>query len=101
MTGARIQSDERGITLNKTLAWTMLVTLLGGAFWLGSMLNDVAGKIETVAEVQQQAQREAAEVRARVSALERSEARGDARLENILQLLARIDTRMDRLEQSQ
>ena len=101
MTGARIQNDERGITLNKTLAWTILSTLLAGAFWLGVTLNGVAAKIEAVAESQQMTQREAAEVRARVSALERSEARGDARLESILQLLARIDTRLDRLEQSQ
>lgn len=36
---------DQGIAVNKSLAWTILVAILGGGFWIGSVVSDTNGQI--------------------------------------------------------
>lgn len=90
-----IESSERGITLSKPLAWTMLVALIGGGIWVGSQIGSLA-------EVRNQVARNTAEIAAiastqRVAAVD--SARSAEKMSAILDGVRRIEVRMDRLEQ--
>lgn len=88
----RIENSDRGITLNKTLAWTILGTLVMAGIFIGSNLT---GLQQTSGDNKKLA--EANEVRIR--ALENQQARQDEKFSNILQFMARIDARLERIEQ--
>ena len=45
----RIQGDERGITVNKSLAWTMVGGLLAAGLWLGTQITETKGAIVNTA----------------------------------------------------
>lgn len=101
-----IESSERGITLTKSLAWTVLVGIFGGGLWLGVQIATLSTQIEALTStVSIQSDRlEAAESRAealsrRVSLGEANQARSDERYSSILSYLTRIDTRLERIEQ--
>jgi Tfp pilus assembly protein PilN len=38
--GPRIDSDERGFTINKTLAWTMTVALVLSSIYIGTIITE-------------------------------------------------------------
>lgn len=44
----RIQSDERGITLNKSLAWTIVVAMILGGMWVGARDADTKARLITL-----------------------------------------------------
>lgn len=74
MTGPRIENSERGITLNKSLAYTISVGILIGGMWLGS---EVVGTKRMVQDLRDAQRDEAAalanssrEFEARLRALE-------------------------------
>jgi hypothetical protein len=48
MTPPRIQNDERGITLNKSLAWTITVALVMAGLWVGSMVSSIDTRVATL-----------------------------------------------------
>ena len=52
MNAPRIQSDERGITVNKTLAWLMLGGLLSAGFWLGTEISGTKSAVDNLAATQ-------------------------------------------------
>lgn len=52
MTPPMIESSDRGITLNKSLAWTILATAVGVAFWFGTRDAEQTTAIETLSERQ-------------------------------------------------
>jgi hypothetical protein len=77
MTGPAIENSDRGITLNKTLAWTMLVALVSLVWYGGST---VAGVNHTVTQLAAAAAADRAVMSAvagRVGALEVANARGE------------------------
>lgn len=43
-----IENSERGITLNKNLAWTILVAVLGGGIWVGVQVTSASEGITTL-----------------------------------------------------
>jgi hypothetical protein len=107
---ARVTPDGRGISLDKSLAWTMLGGLLVVGFWFGTELSgiksDLAAAKETQAEFQAEWAAQAAdralyrrETDVRLRSLERDRAVDDQRLTSALQLLERIDARLERIEQ--
>lgn len=77
MTGPAIENSDRGITLNKTLAWTMLVALVSLVWYGGST---VAGVNHTVTQLAAAAATDRAvisSVAGRVGALEVANARAE------------------------
>lgn len=101
MSGKMIENSERGITINKSLAWAMLIGLLSGGMYVGTLITDVSRSIEFLNE-KISAQNEASMGReTRLRALERGATQSDERVANILALLSRIDGRLERIERSQ
>ena len=43
MTKPMIETNDRGITINKALAWTMLVSVAGLIWWGGGTLASLQG----------------------------------------------------------
>jgi len=48
MTKPMIENSDRGITLNKSLAWTIGVSLMGGGLWIGVQVTSLSGDIQTM-----------------------------------------------------
>lgn len=84
MNNPRINNDDRGITLNKSLAWTMVVGLVAAGLWLGTETASTRGMVENLSLQQSErhaetlAQRRETDVRLR--ALETSRATQDSEL---------------------
>ena len=83
-----IDNTDRGITVNKALAWTMLVSVTGLIWWGGGTLASLQGAAErlTVALMETRemivAERaSSAQLEARVRALENSAVRQDVRFD--------------------
>ena len=79
----RIENSDRGITLNKSLAWTMAVGLITGSLWLGSSMGDISRRMDQFAEVSSIGFSERAELEIRVRALENSMAQSRVQFEAI------------------
>lgn len=45
----KIEASERGITINKALAWTIVTGLVLGGVWVGTTVATTAGKIDNLA----------------------------------------------------
>lgn len=110
MNAPRIENADRGITLNKSLAWTVLVALLTVAFWIGATVQGLRSSTvdltEAQADISAAAKESRAEVKARddeqdgrIRVLETAAARSDERMINVLDLFKRIDARLARIEQ--
>lgn len=97
MTPPRITTDERGITLNKSLAWTMLVAIVSAAFWVGvtvtQLQSDTMNFTDTLKDVKEsiEADRLGATAReARIRALERDSAGQAARFDSLSSSMAEV-----------
>ena len=78
-----IENSDRGITLNKSLAWTMAVGLITGSIWLGGNMASVSARMDQFAEVSSIGFSERAELEIRVRALENSMAQSRVQFEAI------------------
>jgi len=90
--GPRINSDERGFTINKTLAWAMAVSIVGCVFWFGTV---TAESVERIAVLQVRQAEDRALINSNqmeINALRLSNARVDQRLENIERSQTRQET---------
>ncbi|MEC9434417.1 MAG: hypothetical protein VYD87_16055 [Pseudomonadota bacterium] len=90
-----IENSDRGLTIAKPLAWSILVAMVCGGIWVGSQIG-------TLAEVQRQVAENRKDIAAlgaaqRLAALEG--ARLTEKVSAILDGVKRIETRLDRLEQ--
>lgn len=105
-----IENSDRGITMNKPLAWSMGVALVSAAFWVGTTTQDLKSATNDLTEAQQgfavAAKESRAEIKARddeqdgrIRVLETAAARSDERMINVLDLFKRIDARLARIEQ--
>ncbi len=43
-----IENSDRGITLNKSLAWTIGASLVAGGLWIGVQVTSLAGDIQVM-----------------------------------------------------
>ena len=98
----RIESDERGFTITKSLAWAMIVGLVGSAYWFGTEMSQLR---TTVASLQNnntsfrdEVRREIVALDSRLRAVERSDAQLSQIVRNQTQLLERIDERFEGLD---
>lgn len=90
-----IENSDRGLTIAKPLAWSILVALVGGGIWVGSQIG-------VLAEVQRQVDAnrgQIAELRAIQAAAAVDGARSAEKVSAILDGVRRIEVRLDRLEQ--
>lgn len=77
-----IESTDRGITINKALAWTMLVTVAGLIWWGGGTLASLQGAADRLTTALMETREmivveraSTAQLEARVRALENSATR--------------------------
>lgn len=96
-----IENSERGITINKSLAYTLVCGLLGLGLYVGTTVAQLKSSIEGLDSriAMQSMSSEAREIRVRT--LENGASRFDERIANIQGLLVRIDGRLERIERSQ
>lgn len=84
MNGPRINNDDRGITINKQLAWAMILGLVGAGIWLGTETASTKSMIQSLADQQTQRHAETLSQRretdSRLRALESSRATADSEL---------------------
>lgn len=83
-----IDNTDRGITVNKALAWTMLVSATGLIWWGGGTLASLQGAAERLTAALMETREmivaeraSSAQLEARVRALENSAARQDVRFD--------------------
>lgn len=103
-----IENSDRGITLNKQLAWTILVALVLGSMWVGSTVtglqNSTENLIKSLAEMSAKIESEkattanlvanerqfGAALEARIRALEVTSTRQDARFDALSRSLEEV-----------
>ena len=102
MNARHIEANERGITLSKSLAWTLIVGLVTGGFWMGSSLtslqttvNHLTDKVLLVqadrVESRTQTRNELQNLQARMNAMEIQSVRSIEALSALTKSLARIE----------
>ena len=102
---AMIENSDRGITLNKSLAWTVACGLVAAGLWVGlqvaTLRGETAGLSQTInglrVDLTASEARQAA-LTSRVRTNETALARQDERLSLILSTLNKIDNRLERME---
>jgi len=98
----KIQSDERGITMTKSLAWTMVVGLVSLAFWFGAEMAELKTSVSNIAEERASFRRsiesEYNSLDNRLRTVERSDAQLNQIVQNMTGLLTRIDNRVERID---
>lgn len=91
MNGPRINNDDRGVTINKTLAWSMLAFLVvqgGAGVWtVAQMSSGISQNRDAIAALSASAERQAGQI----IAMQRTEARTDARLQSMEAGILRIE----------
>ena len=78
-----IENSDRGITLNKSLAWAMVVGLITGSLWLGSSMGDISGRMEQFTKASDDAIAARASLEIRIRTLETSMAQSRTQFEAI------------------
>lgn len=82
MNGPRIQNDERGITINKTLAWTMLTGLIVSGVVIGTETANTRAAIDSLIKAQDASRVETQTFRGgidqRIRSLETARATGES-----------------------
>jgi hypothetical protein len=93
-----IENSDRGITLNKSLAWTVGCGIVGAGLYIGLSLGGITTKLDEVSRGSTDASYERRQIETRVRSLEQSKARDDERFTSILAFMSKIDARLDRIE---
>ena len=78
-----IENSDRGITLNKSLAWTILSALAILIWWGGATLADLRSSTSMLAEALGENKQANVSVEGRVRVLENGQARGDVQFESL------------------
>ena len=92
-----IESGDRGITLNKSLAWTILVALVGGGFWVGAQVTTATNGLAVLQERQTEDRKEIRSNTQAINSLRQSNARIDERLANIERAANRTEQSVNEL----
>ena len=94
----RIENSDRGLTINKGLAWTIGSSLVAAGLYVGITVADLSGKIDSISGDSESAAQSIAGLDNRIRALEIGRGRDDERFNNILEFMARMDSRLERIE---
>lgn len=87
-----IENSDRGITLNKSLAWAILAAVAGGGLWVGTQVATLSTGIESLSDRQGEDRRSIRANAEAIGALRSSNARIDQRLLNIEQSSSRTES---------
>lgn len=87
-----IENSERGITLDKRLAWAVLVTIAGGGFWVGVQVTHLSSGVATLGDRQSEDRADIAANARAISEMRSTNARFDQRLANIETSTARTES---------
>lgn len=93
-----IENSDRGITLNKSLAWTIATAIIGAGLYLGIAMGNVTTSLEHMGRLSDSAKEVHRRLDERIGALEQSKARDDERFVSILSFMSKIDSRLERIE---
>lgn len=85
-----IENSDRGITLAKPLAWSMLVSVVGAVWYGGSTVASLSQSTQGVITALAAMQSASAQVEGRVRALENNASRQDARFDGLKQSLDEV-----------
>lgn len=85
-----IENSDRGITLAKPLAWTMLVSVVGAVWYGGSTVASLSQSTQSVIMALAAVQSTSAQVEARVRTLENNASRQDARFDALKDALNEV-----------
>lgn len=88
-----IENSDRGITLNKQLAWTILSALVVGGMWIGSTVTGLQGSTRNLSEA-------ISETRSTISAERQSNSALEQRIRILENTSSRQDARFDALNLS-
>ena len=97
MSHQMIENSDRGLTINKGLAWTILSSFLIGGMWVGIQVNSSSTGLQTIAERQNEDRAEIRENRAAINDLRSSNARIDQRLGGIENSLSKTETNVSEI----
>ncbi|MGC4008860.1 MAG: hypothetical protein QM805_07715 [Pseudomonas sp.] len=97
-----IENSDRGFTINKSLGWTILVSLIGLVWWGGTTLTSLqAATMALTAALQDtraviaQDRTVSTQMEVRIRALETQAGRTDEKLSNILSSVTRIERQLE------
>lgn len=85
-----IENSERGVTLNKTLAWAMLLSLVSLVWFGGTTVSNLQNSTESLASLLVDTRQTASAVEARVRALETNASRAGAEFHALRQSLDEV-----------
>lgn len=85
-----IENSDRGITLTKPLAWSILVSVVGAVWFGGSTVASLSQSTQSVIATMSAMQATSTQVEVRVRALENNASRQDARFEGLKQSLDEV-----------
>ena len=69
----RIENSERGITLTKSLAWTIAVGLINGSIYLGMQVAAVQAELSSISASMEKSDKERGELEVRLWTVEMSD----------------------------
>lgn len=85
-----IENSDRGLTINKSLAWTMACGLIGVGLYLGTGMATLSSGLSQIQEATDAASTARLSLEVRVRALENESARSVARFEGFSRSLDEI-----------
>lgn len=92
-----IENTERGVTLNKQFAYTLLVGLVGAGFWVGVTVSTLSGKIDNLIEKENARAVQVTVLENRLNLLERTESASSANMRNLMQTVTELKQAVDQL----
>lgn len=93
-----IENSERGITINKNLAYVLLTGLVGLGFYGGTTITGVQKSIDALNDRFSESSVSSNGRELRLRALEHVVAQTTERTQNTKIIMERIDSRLDRIE---
>lgn len=89
-----IENSDRGITINKSLAWTMVVGLLGAGLWLGAQMGELQSSLNALTDRQMEDRLSIQANERMINDMRRNEARVDQRLITIERAVINTESNM-------
>ena len=92
-----IENSDRGITLNKSLAWTMATALVAGGIWVGVQITSTKEGIQVLSQRQAEDRLEIRHNAAQINTMRSQSARLDQKITNIEQSAARTEANVSEI----
>lgn len=73
LSSLRIENSERGLTITKSLAWTIITAMAVGGFWFGAQITTIKGDLDALNGVNSTATAARADIEARLRVVEFSD----------------------------